>query len=88
MLQRNRDSPGIACEKSSPSTIITASDSAVTPGLIDSDELPQLVGGDRRRLDRADQPADPQQRRGAGLEVDVRGALLHGEPDQLVEIHG
>ncbi len=43
---------------------------------------------DRRRLHRPDLPVDPQKRRSAGLKVHVGGALLHREPDQLVEVHG
>ena len=35
----------------------------------------------------ADQAAKPQLRRRAGLEVDVGGALIDGELEQLLEIH-
>ena len=58
------------------------------PLLDREDELPQVLIGDRRRLDRADLTVDSQQRRGAGLKVHVRGPLFDREPDQLVEIHG
>ncbi len=51
-------------------------------------ELPQDLAGQRGRFHVPHLAADPQERRGAGLEVKVGGILFHGELDQLIEIHG
>ena len=51
-------------------------------------ELAQGSDIDRGALHVADQAADPHLRRGAGLEVDVRGPLISGKLEQLLKIHG
>ena len=56
-------------------------------GAIDADELAEGDAVDRGALHVADQAAQPQLRRRSGLEVDVRGALIDGELEQLLEIH-
>ncbi len=59
----------------------------ITPGLIDEMNCRSSsaeTGGDSTVRIR---PSIRNERRRAGLEVDVRGALFHGELDQLIEIH-
>ena len=56
------------------------------PGERDDERL-QLFGGQRRGFDRPDRAIDPQIGDRTGLEVQVRGALLDRESDQLIEFH-